>query len=1357
MKAPLPDNEAARLHALRQYNILDTAPEAAFDDLTRLAAFICDTPIALVSLIDDCRQWFKSRLGLDATETHRDLAFCAHAILQPDDVLIVPDTLHDERFATNPLVTGPPHIRFYAGAPLISSDGYSLGTLCVIDRVPRRLNAAQIAALHALSRQAISQLELRRQLAEIAQKTTELQQAEQTRIQLLAQEQAARAEAELAHNQIADILESITDAFFALDHEWRFTYLNRQAELLLQRWRDELLGNVVWEQFPEAVGSTFHREYQRAVTERVSVQFEAFYPPLNQWFEVHAYPGKDGLSVYFRNIDQRKAAERTLQETLAFQRAILNSANYSIISTSIDGTIRTFNTTAEQWLGYTAAEVIGQTTPALIHDWQEIVQRAQVLSQEIGEPIQPGFDVFVAKARRGEVDENEWTYIRKNGSRFPVLLSVTALRDADDQITGFLGIGSDITERKAVEEERDRIFNSSLDMQCVASVDGYFRRLNPAFEQVLGYNNAELMAHPFLDFVHPEDQAATLTAVKNLAEGEIILDFENRYRRKDGSYRWIAWRAFPIAEEGLIYAISRDVTEQKQAQEALRESEERFYLAFENAAIGMALVSLDGHWLQVNRSLCEMLGYSEQELLATTFQAITHQDDLEAGLNYFQQLLSGRINTFQMEKRYLHKLGQVVWVALSSSIVRDGQGQPLYIVSQLEDITARKAAEEQLQNLSKALESAVEGISRLDAEECYMQVNPAYAAMLGYQPEELLKMKWHQTVCPEEIPAIEAAYQQMLQVGKVEIDARAVRKDGTVFDKQIVLVKAYDQQQRFSGHYCFVKDISERREIERMKDEFISIVSHELRTPLTSISAALDLLAEGVLQNQPEEAQQMLRIAANNTDRLVRLINDILDIERIESGKIVMTKQICSAADLINQAVEALQDMAERAEITLSVSPLNVQLWADADRIVQVLTNLLSNAIKFSAAGSTIWLKAERGGEGDRGDRGAISSPSSSFGEAHELPPSSSPSSPYLLFTVQDQGRGIPSDKLETIFERFQQVDASDSRRKGGTGLGLAICRSILQQHEGQIWAESTLGVGSTFYFTLPILNASETSKISVLSSELGEPAWEVGPQMPLVLLCDDDASIRQVVRVMLERQGYRVLTVASGQDAVEQALVHHPDVILLNLVMPGMSGWETLAILKQQSETRTIPVIILSGLLPDAREAPYADISDWVVKPPEPKVLWQALERALVNHNQPLKVLIIEDDLDLAQVLTTLFARHHIETFHVQTGREAIQLSQQVIPDLLVLDLGLPADDGFAVVDWLRQHNRLCQVPLVVYTARDLNDHERKRLRLGQTLFLTKGRISPQEFEQRVINLLNRMIRGKTGDRLDDETHSDS
>ncbi|MGG6265977.1 response regulator [Leptolyngbya sp. AN10] len=633
-----------------------------------------------------------------------------------------------------------------------------------------------------------------------------------------------------------------------------------------------------------------------------------------------------------------------------------------------------------------------------------------------------------------------------------------------------------------------------------------------------------------------------------------------------------------------------------------------------------------------------------------------------------------------------------------------------------EDITQRKRNETELRTMTQVLESAVEGISQLDTQGHYVKVNPAYANMVGYQAEEMIGMNWEGTVHPDDLEKMVNAYEYMLAQGKVEVEAKAVRKDGSTFDKQLTMISAFDAQQQLIGHYCFMKDVSERREVERLKDEFISVVSHELRTPLTSISAALDLLAGGVLQTQPDEAQRMLNIAANNTDRLVRLINDILDIERIESGKITMTKQSCNVADLMTQAIEVIQEVADQAEVQVEVSPLTVQVWADSDRIIQVLTNLLSNAIKFSPANSIVSLTAE------------IKEYEPSF---FSLQPAS-----YVLFKVQDQGRGIPADKLESIFERFQQVDASDSRQRGGTGLGLAICRSILQQHGGQIWVSSALGMGSTFWFTLPITHDLTAA-----------PACDVTQfAPPLILECDDDPSVRAVIQALLERQGYRVLSVGSGAEAVKQASEAHPAVILLNLMMPEMNGWETLAALKQQRDTQSIPVIILSGMFPNADE-PHPEVSDWIVKPPDPHRLYQALEHALAKPDQTIRVLIVEDDRDLAQILSTLFTRHGIATYCAQTGREAIQLSQQVTPDLLVLDVGLPECDGFVVVDWLQQHNRLCSVPLVIYTALDLTEKERDRLRLGETLILTKGRISPQEFEQRVIQLLDRIVQAKQGE----------
>ena len=283
---------------------------------------------------------------------------------------------------------------------------------------------------------------------------------------------------------------------------------------------------------------------------------------------------------------------------------------------------------------------------------------------------------------------------------------------------------------------------------------------------------------------------------------------------------------------------------------------------------------------------------------------------------------------------------------------------------------------------------------------------------------------------------------------------------------------------------------------------------------------------------------------------------------------------------------------------------------------------------------------------------------------------------------------------------------------------------------------ESTLGEGSTFYFTLPVL--------------LEEPTLPaVASDNPLVLVCDDDPSCRTVLQTLLEARNYQVITVASGQEAVEQATALQPDVILLDLLMSGMNGWEVMAVLKQRADTKEIPIIICSVCSQTESNLPDGSFVDWVDKPLDEGVLFCSLKQALAKPCKQVRILIVEDDINLAQVLITLFERHEIETFHAQTGREAIHLSQQLNPDLLILDLVLPDGDGFAVVEWLSQHNHLHSVPLVIYSAQELDDSERNRLRLGQTEFLTKSRVTMQEFEQRVMELLQGMTQKRRKDEV--------
>lgn len=347
------------------------------------------------------------------------------------------------------------------------------------------------------------------------------------------------------------------------------------------------------------------------------------------------------------------------------------------------------------------------------------------------------------------------------------------------------------------------------------------------------------------------------------------------------------------------------------------------------------------------------------------------------------------------------------------------------------------------------MNSASEGIVITDVTQWdnpIIYTNPAFLRITGYQFDEVVghncRFLQGSETDPEAITQIRRA---IAERDELKVTILNYRKDGQPFWNELKIAPVFSEDGDLLYFIGIQTDITDRRVVERMKDEFVSLVSHELRTPLTSIRGALGILATGLLNTQPERSQRMLEIALTNTDRLVRLVNDILDIERIESGKVTMTKDLCDAANLMIQAADAMRAMAEKAGVTFSVSPVSVWLRVDSDKIIQTLTNLLSNAIKFSTEGAMIWLTAEYQGE-------------------------------QMLFQVKDQGRGIPADRLETIFGRFVQLDASDSRQKGGTGLGLAICRSIVQQHGGRIWAESTLGEGSTFCFTLPVLHKREAS-----------------------------------------------------------------------------------------------------------------------------------------------------------------------------------------------------------------------------------------------------------------------------------------
>ncbi|MES2616354.1 MAG: PAS domain-containing protein [Bacteroidota bacterium] len=439
-KYPVPANEQERLKALLNYNILDTMPDEQLDAITRIASYICKTPIALITLIDKDRQWIKSKVGSEIQETSRKVSFCQHTVMGTE-LLEIPDTYEDERLSDNPFVTDGMKLRFYAGMPLINPDGLSIGSLCVVDDVPRHLTDEQKDILKTLSREIITHLELRKTNANLQGKINEL-----------VTDRIEKTEADLntyqfALNQFASVcITNLTG---------EITMANKNfcniTGLTLNELTGKYVGNAISNNFPE----TFYAEVREAVLkgEIWHGEVEGKHKSGNiYWTDTvvipyinkHKQPYQ--FMVILQDITDKKKADDTLSKLAKVQQGILNGTDYAIIHVEPSGLIKTFNSGAEKMLGYKAEEMVGIHNPGVFHDHEEIEKRTLELNNELGINLTPGFETFVAKANKGIVDTNEWTFIRKDQSRITVLLSVSTLRDNEGNILGHLGIARDITE-----------------------------------------------------------------------------------------------------------------------------------------------------------------------------------------------------------------------------------------------------------------------------------------------------------------------------------------------------------------------------------------------------------------------------------------------------------------------------------------------------------------------------------------------------------------------------------------------------------------------------------------------------------------------------------------------------------------------------------------------------------------------------------------------------------------------------------------------------------------------------------------------------------------------------------------------
>ena len=638
---------------------------------------------------------------------------------------------------------------------------------------------------------------------------------------------------------------------------------------------------------------------------------------------------------------------------------------------------------------------------------------------------------------------------------------------------------------------------------------------------------------------------------------------------------------------------------------------------------------------------------------------VVHPDD--AGRMQAEFALLPERGALEIEYRIVRPDGEERWIHDRARVVRDADGTPVRIDGIAEDVTARRRAEDALaasenrlrlseEKFGALLEHAAEAIVIIDETGTIVLVNARCETLFGWSREELLG-KPLEVLIPESVrdrhrelqdEYVRAPHPRPITSG---LRLRGRHRDGSEIPVEIALSYARTEQGLWVMSH--IVDIRARLEVERMKNEFLAVVSHELRTPLTSIRGSLGLLAGGVAGSLGDKAASLVRIALANSERLVRLINDILDIEKIEAGKLAFRFVPVDLGRLVAESIEANQGYGGQLGVTFALvgGPPLATVNGDPDRLLQVLANLLSNAAKYSPRGGVVTVSITA-------DEGTV------------------------RVAVRDTGPGIPEGFRRHLFERFAQADGSDSRQKGGTGLGLAISKAIVEKHGGHIGFETTPGGGTTFYFELPEVTGAASSL----------PAVE--RDRPCLLVCEDDPEVADVLRIMVEQAGFAAEVVGTAADA-RKALAERRFVgLTLDLTLPDEDGMSLLRELHESDAGRTPPVIVVSGRAEEARRDGIAlgcGVLDWVTKPIDPGRLRAALAglAAVPASGARRRILHVEDDPDVVQVVAAVLEPVG-DVVRVATLAEARAALERDAFDLVLLDLDLPDGWGTDLIPWI-------------------------------------------------------------------------
>jgi len=921
------------------------------------------------------------------------------------------------------------------------------------------------------------------------------------------------------------------------------------------------------------------------------------------------------------NVITEVRRQEALLKAGALQSAILNSANFSIIATDEKGVIQLFNIGAERMLGYAAVEVVDEITPADISDPQEVIARAKALSLELGTPITPGFEALVFKASRGIEDIYELTYFRKDGSRFPAIVSVTALRDAQDVIIGYLLIGTDNTARKQAEEAlikagalQSAIFNSANFSSIATDAKGVIQIFNVGAERMLGYTAAEVMNKITpADISDPQEVIArakelSLELGTPITPGFEALVFkasrgiediyELTYFRKDGSRfpAVVSVTALRDDQDTIIgyLLIGTDNTARKRAEEALLKAGALQSAIFNSANFSSIATDAKGVIQIFNVGAERMLGYTAAEVMNKITPAdISDPQEVIARAKALSLELGTPITpgfealAFKAsrgiediyELTYIRKDGSRFAAIVSVTALRDAQDAIIGYLLIGTDNTARKQVEAEQKKLDQRLrdqqfytrsliESNIDALMTTDPSGIITDVNKQMEALTGCTRDELIGAPFKNYFTDAE--RAEAAIKLVLSEKRVtnyELTARA--RDGKTTVVSYNATTFYDRDRTLQGVFAAARDVTELKRFEQTlqetnselesakalaekanlaKSDFLSSMSHELRSPLNAILGFAQLMQSdtpGPTPTQKESVDQILQAGWY----LLKLINEILDLATIEAGKLSLSLEPVSLSEVMLECQAMIEPQAQKAGLSMSFPRFEQPSFVNADRtrVKQVLINLLSNAIKYNRREGTVEVQCSQGDTG------------------------------HVRISVKDSGAGLPPDKVAQLFQSFNRLGQGSAEE--GTGIGLVVTKRLVEVMGGAIGVESSVGRGSTFWVDLIAENEPRLVVDGVEPIAIEEPTTTgVVPLRTLLYVEDNPANLQLVVQIIGRRPTMRLLSARTGDIGIELARAARPDVILMDINLPGMSGIKAMQILREDSLTQHIPVVALSA-----------------------------------------------------------------------------------------------------------------------------------------------------------------------------------